>query len=67
MMRVVGLIPARYASKRFPGKALADLWGKPLIQHVVERASQAKGLSEVVVATDDVRIAEAVEPRRHGA
>lgn len=60
MMRVVGLIPARYASKRFPGKALADLWGKPLIQHVVERASQARGLSEVVVATDDVRIAGAV-------
>jgi len=59
-MRVVGLIPARYGSKRFPGKALADLWGKPLIQHVVERAAQAKSLSEVVVATDDARIAEAV-------
>ncbi len=59
-LSVVGLIPARYASKRFPGKALAVLGGKPLIQHVVERASRAKGLSEVVVATDDVRIAEAV-------
>lgn len=63
-MRVVGLIPARYASKRFPGKALADLCGKPLLQHVVERASQAKNLSEVVVATDDMRIADAV--RRFG-
>ena len=59
-MRVVGLIPARYASKRFPGKALADLAGKPLLQHVVERARQARSLSEVVVATDDARIAAAV-------
>ncbi len=59
-MRVVGLIPARYASKRFPGKALADLLGKPLLQHVVDRASRAKNLSEVVVATDDTRIADAV-------
>jgi 3-deoxy-manno-octulosonate cytidylyltransferase (CMP-KDO synthetase) len=58
--RVVGLIPARYASKRFPGKALADLLGKPLLQHVVERAAQARSLSEVVVATDDPRIADAV-------
>ena len=63
-MRVVGLIPARWASKRFPGKALVDLCGKPLIQHVVERASQAKNLSEVIVATDDARIAEVV--RRFG-
>jgi 3-deoxy-manno-octulosonate cytidylyltransferase (CMP-KDO synthetase) len=59
-MRVVGLIPARWASKRFPGKALVDLCGKPLIQHVVERASRAKSLSEVIVATDDARIAEVV-------
>ena len=58
--RVVGLIPARYASKRFPGKALADLCGKPLLQHVVERSAQAHSLSEVVVATDDSRIAGAV-------
>ncbi len=58
--QVVGLIPARYASKRFPGKALADLWGKPLLQHVVERAAQARTLSEVVVATDDARIADLV-------
>jgi len=59
-MRVVGLIPARYASKRFPGKALVDLLGKPLLQHVVERAGQARTLSEVIVATDDVRIADSV-------
>jgi 3-deoxy-manno-octulosonate cytidylyltransferase (CMP-KDO synthetase) len=59
-MRVVGLIPARYASKRFPGKALVDLLGKPLLQHVVERSSQAGTLSEVIVATDDARIADAV-------
>jgi 3-deoxy-manno-octulosonate cytidylyltransferase (CMP-KDO synthetase) len=59
-MRVVGLIPARWASKRFPGKALVELCGKPLIQHVVERASRAKSLSEVIVATDDARIAEVV-------
>jgi 3-deoxy-manno-octulosonate cytidylyltransferase (CMP-KDO synthetase) len=60
MMRVVGLIPARFASKRFPGKALADLLGKPLLQHVVERAGRARSLSEVIVATDDARIADAV-------
>ena len=59
-MRVVGLIPARYASKRFPGKALVNLLGKPLLQHVVERASQARTLSEVIVATDDARIADSV-------
>jgi len=58
--RVVGLIPARWASKRFPGKALADLCGKPLIQHVVERSARARSLSEVVVATDDPRIADSV-------
>lgn len=59
-MQVVGLIPARYASKRFPGKVLADLGGKPLLQHVVERAGQARSLSEVIVATDDARIAATV-------
>jgi len=39
--RIVGVIPARFASSRFPGKALADLCGKPLVQHVVERAGRA--------------------------
>jgi len=53
------IIPARYASTRFPGKALADLWGKPLIQHVYERARQARSSERVIVATDDERIASA--------
>lgn len=57
-MRIAGIIPARYASTRFPGKPLALIAGKPLIQHVVERCRQADSLSEVVVATDDQRIAE---------
>jgi 3-deoxy-manno-octulosonate cytidylyltransferase (CMP-KDO synthetase) len=59
--RIVGIIPARYASSRFPGKALADLCGKPMIQHVVERASRARLLHEVLVATDDRRILETVQ------
>jgi 3-deoxy-manno-octulosonate cytidylyltransferase (CMP-KDO synthetase) len=57
------IIPARYASTRFPGKPLADLAGKPMIAHVCERAAQA-GASAVHVATDDERIARAV--RSHG-
>ncbi|MCS6861309.1 MAG: 3-deoxy-manno-octulosonate cytidylyltransferase [Abditibacteriales bacterium] len=61
---VVGVIPARYASSRFPGKALADIAGKPMIQWVYERASQAECLQRLLVATDDERIAEAV--RRFG-
>ena len=59
-MRAVGVIPARYASTRFPGKPLADLCGRPLIQHVYERARRSKTLARVVVATDDVRIRDAV-------
>ncbi len=58
--RVIGVIPARYGSSRFPGKALADLCGKPMIRHVVERASRALSLDDVLVATDDRRILEAV-------
>lgn len=54
--RILGVIPARFASTRFPGKALAPLAGKPLIQHVWERSCQARYLSEVVIATDDERI-----------
>ena len=54
------IIPARYGSVRFPGKALADLCGKPLIQHVWERASRAACAGLCVVATDDERIAAAV-------
>ncbi|MGA8052036.1 MAG: 3-deoxy-manno-octulosonate cytidylyltransferase [Burkholderiales bacterium] len=57
------IIPARYASSRFPGKALADLAGKPMVVHVCERAAQS-GAGRVAVATDDQRIAEAVS--RHG-
>ncbi len=60
-MKVVGIIPARYASTRFPGKPLALIAGKPLIQHVVEQCQKAKSLGEVVVATDDTRIWEAVQ------
>lgn len=56
----MALIPARYDSSRFPGKALADLCGKPMIVHVYERARQARGVDEVIVATDDRRIADAV-------
>ena len=59
-MSVLGIIPARYASSRFPGKPLAVLCGKPLIQHTYERAKQAACLTDVLVATDDTRIAEAV-------
>ena len=61
MEKVLGVIPARYASSRFEGKALADLMGKPMVQHVYERASRAKTLDELMVATDDQRIFEAVE------
>jgi len=53
---VLGIIPARYASTRFPGKPLAKIAGKALLQHVVERCKQARYLSRVVVATDDDRI-----------
>ncbi len=54
--RVVGVIPARWASTRLPGKALAPIFGKPLIQWVLERTRQADRLDEIVVATDDERI-----------
>jgi 3-deoxy-manno-octulosonate cytidylyltransferase (CMP-KDO synthetase) len=59
-MRIVGIIPARWASTRLPGKPLADLGGRPLIEHVWRRALRARRLSRVLVATDDVRIAAAV-------
>ena len=57
-MKTLGIIPARYAATRFPGKLLALIAGKPLVQHVVERSQRAKSLSDVIVATDDSRIAE---------
>lgn len=57
-VKVLGIIPARYASTRFPGKPLVLIAGRPLIQHVVERCRRARRLSEVIVATDDDRIRE---------
>ncbi|MDX1952275.1 MAG: 3-deoxy-manno-octulosonate cytidylyltransferase [Verrucomicrobiota bacterium] len=58
-MKQIGIIPARYASTRFPGKPLALISGKPLLQRVVEQCQKARSLAEVVVATDDERIREA--------
>jgi 3-deoxy-manno-octulosonate cytidylyltransferase (CMP-KDO synthetase) len=58
-MSAVGIIPARYASTRFPGKPLARIAGAPMVQHVYERTCQATGLRDVFVATDDDRIADA--------
>ena len=55
-MKIVGIIPARYASTRFPGKPLVDICGKPMIWWVYERVSSVKEFSEVFVATDDERI-----------
>jgi 3-deoxy-manno-octulosonate cytidylyltransferase (CMP-KDO synthetase) len=60
-MRAIGIIPARFGSTRLPGKPLKDLGGKPIIQHVYERASMAESLQSVIVATDDRRIFEVVE------
>lgn len=59
-MKITAIIPARYGSTRFEGKALADIFGKPMIQHVYERTSRSALVSEVIVATDDERIATAV-------
>ena len=59
-LSIVGIIPARYASSRFEGKPLADIFGKPMVQHVYERACHAETLDEVIVATDDKRIYDAV-------
>jgi 3-deoxy-manno-octulosonate cytidylyltransferase (CMP-KDO synthetase) len=59
--RVVAVIPARYQSSRLPGKPLADIAGQPMIEHVYRRASEARGIDSVLVATDDERIARAVE------
>jgi 3-deoxy-manno-octulosonate cytidylyltransferase (CMP-KDO synthetase) len=59
-LQVVAIIPARFASSRFPGKALADLDGRPMIEHVYRRAALSPAVSRVIVATDDLRIATAV-------
>jgi 3-deoxy-manno-octulosonate cytidylyltransferase (CMP-KDO synthetase) len=58
---ILGVLPARWGSSRFPGKPLHHIAGKPLIQHVWERCLQCENLNEVLVATDDRRIADAVE------
>ena len=63
--RILGVIPARFASTRFPAKALARISGKSMLQHVFERASQARYLTSVVIATDDQRIYD--EAKRFGA
>ncbi len=59
MSKIVAIIPARYASTRFPGKPLHVIAGKPLIQHVWERCQEARRLDGVIIATEDMRIAEA--------
>lgn len=64
-MKILGIIPARYGSTRFPGKPLALIAGKPLIQRVVEQCQKAKSLSDVIVATDDERIFSAAKQFCH--
>lgn len=59
-MNITAVIPARYASTRFPGKALAEIGGKPMIQHVFERTARASLVNGVIVATDDERICQVV-------
>lgn len=60
LLQVVAIIPARFASSRFPGKPLADIDGRPMIEHVYRRARSCETVTRVIVATDDLRIADAV-------
>lgn len=60
-MNILGIIPARYKSSRYPGKPLVPVLGKPLVLHVAEKAAQALGKERVIVATEDVRIKDTVE------
>ncbi|VAX35438.1 3-deoxy-manno-octulosonate cytidylyltransferase [hydrothermal vent metagenome] len=60
-MKIVGVIPARWGSSRFEGKVLAEISGKPMIQHVWERASQSKFLEECIIACDDEKVFEAAK------
>lgn len=55
-MQILGIIPARYASSRFPGKPLADIIGKSMLQRVYEQSKRSKKLTDVIIATDDERI-----------
>ena len=57
-MKVIGVIPARWASTRFPGKVLADLNGKPMIRYVWQQSKKARRLDEVIIACDDEKVAE---------
>jgi 3-deoxy-manno-octulosonate cytidylyltransferase (CMP-KDO synthetase) len=59
MTKIVGVLPARWGSSRFPGKPLHGIAGKPLIQHVWERCTEAACFDQIIIATDDMRIAEA--------
>jgi 3-deoxy-manno-octulosonate cytidylyltransferase (CMP-KDO synthetase) len=61
-MVTVAIIPARHRSTRLPGKALADIAGRPMVWHVAERTRRARGIARVIVATDDARIRDAVSP-----
>lgn len=61
MREVLGVIPARYKSSRFPGKPLEKILGKPMIIHVAEKVEKALGRENTIIATDDVRIVEVVE------
>lgn len=60
-MDVIGVIPARYSSTRFEGKVLADIAGKPMLQHVWERAKEARILDDLIIACDDELVAEAAK------
>lgn len=60
-MKAIGVIPARYASTRFPGKVLADLLGKPVVRYVYEEARKSRYLQEVIIACDDERVCRAAQ------
>jgi 3-deoxy-manno-octulosonate cytidylyltransferase (CMP-KDO synthetase) len=59
-LAIVAIIPARFGATRLPGKPLSDIHGRPMIQHVYERAKRARSVDRVLVATEDRRIADAV-------